>query len=98
MPLDPAAPSTIHVTIHHDEPRVVAQRRVLGVLPLSVAQREVCALLHAGYTHAAIGTILSVASSTVADHVKKIYTKLDVHSVHELRSMLDSMAADGASR
>jgi DNA-binding CsgD family transcriptional regulator len=98
MPLDAAAPSAIHVTIHHDEPRVIAERRVLGVLPLSIAQREVCALLHAGYTHSAIGTILSVAPSTVADHVKKIYTKLDVHSVHELRSMLDLMSADEASR
>jgi DNA-binding CsgD family transcriptional regulator len=98
MPLDAAAPSAIHVTIHHDEPRAVAERRVLGVLPLSIAQKEVCALLHAGYTRSAIGTILSVASSTVADHVKKIYTKLDVHSVHELRLMLESLAADGACR
>jgi DNA-binding CsgD family transcriptional regulator len=98
VPLDPTAPSAIHVTIQHDEPRAVAQRRVLGALPLSVTQREVCALLHAGYTHAAIGTLLLVTPSTVADHIKKIYTKLDVHSVHELRSMLDSMGAHGASR
>jgi DNA-binding CsgD family transcriptional regulator len=96
VPLDPTAPSAIHVSIQHDEPRAVAQRRVLGALPLSVTQRE--ALLHAGYTHAAIGTLLLVTPSTVADHIKKIYTKLDVHSVHELRSMLDSMGAHGASR
>jgi DNA-binding CsgD family transcriptional regulator len=96
--LDPAAPSTIHVTIHHDEPRIVAQRRALDTLPLSVAQREVCSLLHAGYAHAAIATALSVAPSTVADHVRKIYTKLDVHSVHELRHLFDSIGADGASR
>jgi DNA-binding CsgD family transcriptional regulator len=97
-PLDPAAPATIHVTVHHDEPRVVAQRRALGMLPLSVAQREVCSLLHAGHAQAEIAAALSVAPSTVADHIKKIYTKLDVHSVHELRHLLDSVGAGGASR
>jgi DNA-binding CsgD family transcriptional regulator len=98
VPLDPATPSTIHVTVHHDEPRAVAQRRALGALPLSVAQREVCSLLHAGYAQAEIAALLSVAPSTVADHIKKIYTKLDVHSVHELRHLLDSVGAGGAYR
>lgn len=98
VPLDPAAPVTVHVTIHHEEPRVLAQRRVIGTLVLSAAQREVCALLHAGYTHGAIARFLSVAPSTVADHVRKIYTRLDVHSVYELRAMLDSMHAAESSR
>lgn len=97
LPLDANAPATIHVTIHHDEPRVVAQRRALGSLPLSAAQKEICLLLHAGYTHAEIARTLSIAPSTVQDHVKKIYSKLDVHSVHELRHLLDSMGRGGAS-
>jgi len=96
-PLDPTAPPTIHVTIHHYEPRAIAHRRALGALPLSVAQREVCSLLHAGYAQAQIATALSIALSTVADQVKKIYTKLDVHSAHELRHLLDAMPADRAS-
>jgi len=95
--LDAKAPFTIHVTVHHDEPRVVAQRRRLGALPISVAQREVCLLVHAGYTQAEIAAELSVAQSTVADHVKKIYAKLDVHSARELRQMLDSVSPDGES-
>jgi len=97
-PLDPAAPSTIHVTVHHDEARAVAQRRALGALPLSVAQREVCSLLHGGYAQSEIAAMLSVAPSTVADHIKKIYTKLDVHSAHELRHLLDSVGAGGQYR
>ena len=97
VPLDPAAPSTIHVTVQHDEPRVVAQRRALATLSLSIAQREVCSLLRAGYSHGEIAAMLSVAPSTVADHVKKIYNKLDVHSVHELRCLLDSIGADGSA-
>lgn len=91
MSLDAAGPSSIHVTIHHDEPRVIAQRRTLAALPLSVAQKEVCALLQSGCTQAEIAETLSIAPSTVADHVKKIYGKLDVHSVQELRQLLDWM-------
>lgn len=74
----------IHVTIHQHEPRAVSWQRALESLPLSVAQREVCTLLRAGYTQAEIARVLSVAPSTVADHVRKIYGKLDVHSVREL--------------
>ena len=74
----------IHVTIQQQEPRAIAWRRALDALPLSVAQREVVTLLRAGYTQAEIANALCVAPSTVADHVKKIYGKLDVHSVREL--------------
>ena len=79
----------IHVSIQHQEPRAIAWRRALDKLPLSVAQREVCTLLRAGYTQAEIAAALSVAPSTVADHVKKIYNKLDVHSVRELCERLE---------
>jgi DNA-binding CsgD family transcriptional regulator len=84
--------AAIHVTIQHLEPRAIAWRRGLDALPLSVAQREVCTLLRAGYTQAEIATTLRVAPSTVADHVRKIYNKLDVHSVHELCMRLERSA------
>jgi DNA-binding NarL/FixJ family response regulator len=79
----------IHVTIQHHEPRAIAWRRGLDAMPLSVVQREVCTLLRAGYSQAQIAAALSVAPSTVADHVKKIYNKLDVHSVRELCERLE---------
>lgn len=86
----------IHVGIQHVEPRVVAVRRALDRLPLSPAQREVCALLNEGRSQIEISSALSVAPSTVADHVRKIYAKLDVHSAGELASRLSALGARAA--
>lgn len=83
----------IHVNIQHQEPRAVAWRRALSGLQLSIAQTEVCALMRAGYTQAQIAAALSIAPSTVADHVKKIYNRLDVHSVRELCARVDELVA-----
>ena len=88
--IDANAPA-IHVSIQHLEPRPVAWRRTLDGLSLSIAQREVCTLLRAGYTQPEIAAALAIAPSTVADHVKKIYSKLDVHSVRELCARLDEV-------
>ena len=93
MPASASAVPAIHVTIQHQEPRAVAWRRALGGLHLSIAQTEVCALLRAGYTQPQIAAALAIAPSTVADHVKKIYTRLDVHSVRELCSRIDEMVS-----
>ena len=96
QPLAPAGPRSapaIHVTIQHQEPRVVAWRRALGGLHLSIAQTEVCALLRAGYSQPQIAAALSIAPSTVADHVKKIYARLDVHSARELCARIDELVA-----
>ena len=96
QPLQPAredAATAIHVAIQHQEPRVVAWRRALAGLHLSIAQTEVCALLRAGYTQQQVGAALGIAPSTVADHVKKIYGRLDVHSVRELCARVDELLA-----
>ncbi len=96
QPLDPAAEGAsraIHVSIQHHEPRAVAWRRALAGLHLSIAQTEVCALLRAGYTQQQIAAALGIAPSTVADHVKKIYLRLDVHSVRELSTRVDGLTA-----
>jgi DNA-binding CsgD family transcriptional regulator len=87
-PLGASESPLIQVTIQQLEPRTVALRRALDRLPLSLAQREVCALLQQGRSQAEVAAALCVAPSTVADHVRKIYTKLDVHSVGELASRL----------
>ena len=93
-PLAPAAAGVagaIHVSIQHQEPRIVAWRRALAGLHLSIAQTEVCALMRAGYTQQQIAAALSIAPSTVADHVKKIYNRLDVHSARELSARVDEL-------
>lgn len=90
---DTRAGRAIHVSIQHQEPRAVAWRRALAGLHLSIAQTEVCALLRAGYTQQQIAAALGIAPSTVADHVKKIYGRLDVHSVRELCARVDELLA-----
>jgi DNA-binding CsgD family transcriptional regulator len=82
-------PPLIHVNIHQQEPRGLRLRRVIEELPLSPAQREVCVLLHTGRATADIAASLDIAPSTVADHVKKIYARLDVHSVRELSARIN---------
>ena len=83
----------IHVSIQHGEPRPIAMRRALDGLALTIAQKEVCALLKAGYSRPQIAAALCVAPSTVTDHVKKIYTRLDVHNVRDLCARLDEAAS-----
>lgn len=87
-PLTEGARPLLHVGIRQQEPQCLSQRRAIDALPLSPAQREVCALLHAGRSSADIAATLSIAPATVADHVKKIYARLDVHSVHELSACI----------
>ena len=60
--------------------------RVLQDAPLSIAQKKVCSLLLSGKSQPEIAVDLGIASNTVVDHVRKIYRKLDVHSVDELRA------------
>jgi DNA-binding CsgD family transcriptional regulator len=78
----------LHVMVAQFEPQFVSVRKALNRLPLSPAQREVCTLLHRGDSQARIARELNVAVTTVADHVRKIYAKLDIHSVVELRARI----------
>ena len=87
-PLGDGAAPMLHVGIRQQEPYGLGLRRAIDALPLSPAQREVCALLHAGRSTSDIAASLSISPSTVTDHVKKIYARLDVHSVHELSARI----------
>ncbi len=78
----------IHVVIKYCEPVALALRRALDTLPLSPTQKEVCVHLRRGSTQGEIARLMSVSASTVSDHVKKIYCRLDIHSVHELTDLL----------
>jgi DNA-binding NarL/FixJ family response regulator len=91
-PVHPGALPMLHVVVTQFEPRVVSVRRVLDRLPLSPTQREVCALLHGGESQAQIARALNVGITTVADHVRKIYTKLDIHSVAQLSARIGEQA------
>ena len=78
----------IAVTIQHAEPTEVLNARALQSAPLSIVQKKVCSLLLGGVSHREIAAELGVTPNTVVDHVRKIYRKLDVHSIDDLRAKL----------
>ena len=76
----------IGVAVRHLVPREVHDLVSIESHPLSIAQKKVCALLLQGLSQPQIALRLGVLNSTVTDHVRKVYVKLDVHSVGELRA------------
>ena len=83
--IDDAQPCLVGVTIRHLVPRDVRDLEAIEALPLSIVQKKVCALLLQGLSQPDVAERLGVSRSTVTDHVRKIYDKLDVHSADELR-------------
>jgi DNA-binding NarL/FixJ family response regulator len=51
---------------------------------LSVRQRQLCTGLLAGLSHSEIAVRMAVKESTVTDHVRETYRKLQVHTRREL--------------
>jgi len=91
LPLEPAdaqAPPMIAVTIQQMEAAEVFKARALQAVPLSIMQKKVCSLLLSGVSQREIAARLGVAPSTVIDHVRRIYLKLDAHSLEGLRDRL----------
>jgi len=94
----PKPVAQLHVSIRHHELEAVAIRRAIAAFDLTPAQAHVCRLLHTAHSQVAIASILKVAPSTVTDHVRKIYDRLDVHSVTELVALVNRRAQQLASR
>ena len=84
--VDASQGSLVGVTIHHLVPREVRDLNAIESLPLSIAQKKVCSLLVKGWSQPQIAKRLGVSPSTVTDHVRKIYGKLDVHCADDLRA------------
>lgn len=85
-------PAMIGVTIQHLVPREVRDLGAIDAAALSITQKKVCALLLQGLTQAQVAQRLGVSPSTAIDHIRKIYVKLDVHSLDELRARLGEEA------
>lgn len=86
------APPMLHISIEHFEPQGLSLRRAVDTLCLSPAQKEVCMLIRGAHSQTEIASILGVAPSTVAAHVKHIYSRLEVHSAQELVGLIDRLA------
>lgn len=91
-PWQPDAPewSWTQVSLRRMEPHEVAVNRVLRELALSPGQLSVSGLLYQGLGAKQIAELQGVAPSTVIDHIRKIYSALDVRSAMELRSHIDA--------
>jgi DNA-binding CsgD family transcriptional regulator len=74
----------IGITIEHHEPLVLELMRALRDLPLSPTQKEVALLAAQGFSTEQIGVRLHIKLTTVKDHIRKIFDKLDIHHREEL--------------
>lgn len=64
---------------------------------LSYRERQIARLLDDGKNNAEIGKILTMSPETVKTHRGKIYRKLHIHNVNQLRSKRDAFT-DGAEQ
>jgi|CXWL01.1.fsa_nt_gi DNA-binding CsgD family transcriptional regulator len=78
----------IGITIEHQEPLTLKILRAMQNLPLSPTQKEVAMLLAQGVSSEKIGAHLHIKTTTVKDHIGKIFTKLDIHHRDELLPLL----------
>lgn len=53
------------------------------VKPLTERERQILVRLNSGHSPDEISVDLSVSTSTVRSHIKRVYAKLDVHSRYE---------------
>jgi DNA-binding CsgD family transcriptional regulator len=90
-PLNPGSGTSESATVILIERQVPLKLKLLDAmqcLPLSAKQKEVCLLLTDGCSYHDLAQRLGVGRTTIIDHVRKIYDKLDVHNHHELLSTL----------
>lgn len=81
----------IGINIELQEPLELKILRALGDLPLSPGQKQVAALLAQGFSNEKIGQHLHIKLTTVKDHVRKIFDKLDIYSREEVLPKLLAM-------
>jgi DNA-binding CsgD family transcriptional regulator len=74
----------IGMSIEHQEPLLLKILRALQHLPLSPVQKEVAVMLAQGASSETIGAHLHIKLTTVKDHIRKIFTKLDIEHREEL--------------
>jgi DNA-binding CsgD family transcriptional regulator len=81
----------IGINIELQVPQILKLARALQEFPLSPIQKEVAVLLAQGLSNEKIGERLHVKLTTVKDHVRKIFVKLDIDHREELLPKLLAM-------
>jgi DNA-binding CsgD family transcriptional regulator len=82
----------IGVLVSHEEPLAARLLRGARGLPLSPSQLGVCLRLAQGGSQETIARQLEVKTSTVKDHVRKLYDKLGVRHRDDLSALLAGRA------
>lgn len=82
------AGALLGITIRHHVPLALQLMTRMKALELSARQKQVCLLLARRQSHGTIAAQLGVSSTTIADHVHKLYDKFGVHSHNELMNRL----------
>ncbi|ESS71433.1 response regulator [Methyloglobulus morosus KoM1] len=78
----------VGMTIEHQEPLEIKILRALQDLSLSPVQQQVAAMLAQSCSNEQICQRLHIKLPTTKDHIRKIFTKLDINSRDELLPML----------
>ncbi len=86
----------IGVIIEHQEPLNLKLLRALKDAPLSPVQKEVALLVAQGVPTDKIGEQLHIKYTTVKDHIRKIFDKLDIHRREDLLPKL--LALESATK
>ncbi len=81
-----AAPITPKVEIKATERQLLETMKTL-----TKREMEVVDLICYGYTNSDIAKMLFISEHTAKDHTKNIYRKMDVHSRHELASVVNRL-------
>lgn len=86
------------IYIERREPLVLQTVRGAHQLRLSRRQAELCSHLAGGASYAEIARRIGVRPASVIDHVRKMYTRFDVHDRHGLLHTLATAALSSTSR
>lgn len=85
---DQSGTGAIAISIHYQEPVALRLARRGDELGLTTKQSEICRALATGYSYKQIAARMHVSEHTVIDHVRKIYTRLEVKNRSKLLAKL----------
>ncbi len=78
----------IGITLQRQVPLALRLAEAIHAMPLSPRQKQVCQLMSYGCSNQSIADRMKLSAYTIADYVKAIYEKLEVHNRDELLDRL----------
>lgn len=88
--LDNQPEGLVAIAINKEIPTDLHMIQCMQSLPLSPMQKEVCFLAAKNASYKQIASTLGISPNTVKDHLRKVYTNLDISDNNALTSLLRS--------